>query len=125
MSKLLGPDFIALQVRDLEASKHFYTEHLGLVPAKHGPPEAIVFQTTPIPFAIRQPLVDLSAAKHLGWGVSLWVASDDADILHGKLADAGIPIVTPLSDGPFGRFFAFRDPDGYTITVHTVREAAK
>jgi catechol 2,3-dioxygenase-like lactoylglutathione lyase family enzyme len=26
----LGPDFIALQVRDLEASAAFYTEHLGL-----------------------------------------------------------------------------------------------
>jgi predicted enzyme related to lactoylglutathione lyase len=28
------------------------------------------------------------------------------------------PIVTPPFDGPFGRTFAFADPDGYVITVH-------
>jgi catechol 2,3-dioxygenase-like lactoylglutathione lyase family enzyme len=30
MAKVIGPDFISLQVKDLEASKRFYTEHLGL-----------------------------------------------------------------------------------------------
>jgi predicted lactoylglutathione lyase len=30
MAKLLGPDFINLQVRDLSASRVFYTEVLGL-----------------------------------------------------------------------------------------------
>lgn len=53
-----GPDFVALQVRDLEASARFYTERLGLTRA-------------PAPF-----------------------------------------------DGPFGRTFAFADPDGYVVTLH-------
>ncbi len=30
MAKLLGPDFLNLQVRDLSASHAFYTEVLGL-----------------------------------------------------------------------------------------------
>jgi catechol 2,3-dioxygenase-like lactoylglutathione lyase family enzyme len=30
VNKLMGPDFIALQVRDLDLSKRFYTEHLNL-----------------------------------------------------------------------------------------------
>ena len=30
MAKLLGPDFISLQVRNLAASRTFYTELLGL-----------------------------------------------------------------------------------------------
>ncbi len=97
MAKLIGPDFIALQVRDLEASKQFYTEQLGLKVAERGPPDAIVFDTKPIAFAIRRPLVDLQASLHLGWGVSLWVAADDADVLHRVLADAGVTIVTPAS----------------------------
>jgi predicted enzyme related to lactoylglutathione lyase len=118
MAKLIGPDFLALQVRDLNASKEFYTERLNLVPAERSPPDAVVFDTKPIPFAIRNPLVDLSAASHLGWGVSLWLACDDVEALHRDLTAAGVPIIAPLLDGPFGRFFSFRDPDGYGITAH-------
>jgi hypothetical protein len=66
-----------------------------------------VFDTKPIPFAVRRPLVDLEASKHLGWGVSLWIACDDADGLHKVLADAGVPISASPADGPFGRFFVF------------------
>jgi len=118
MAKLIGPDFIALQVRDLEISKRFYTERLGLQLAGRSPPDAVVFDTKPIPLAIRKPLVDLDATSRLGWGVSLWIACDDAEELHALLVNAEVPIVAPPADGPFGRFFALSDPDGYTITVH-------
>jgi predicted enzyme related to lactoylglutathione lyase len=117
MAKLIGPDFLALQVRDLDASKKFYMERLNLVPAERSPPDAVVFDTKPIPFAIRKPLVDLSASR-LGWGVSLWLACDDIEVLHRDLTAAGVPIIAPMLDGPFGRFFSFRDPDGYGITAH-------
>lgn len=120
MAKLIGPDFIALQVRDLKASERFYTERLGLIAASHSTADAIVFETKPIPFAIRRPLVDLDASKHLGWGVSLWIACDDADSLHSKLVEIGVPIIASLADGPFGQSFAFRDPDGYAVTVHSM-----
>src|SRR5690606_40719149 len=40
-----GPDFLALQVRDLEASAAFYETHLGLTRAPASPPGAVVFQT--------------------------------------------------------------------------------
>lgn len=118
MAKLIGPDFIALQVRDLEVSKRFYTERVGLDLADRSPPDAVVFDTKPIPFAIRKPLVDLDATSSLGWGVSLWIACDDAEDLHASLIAAGVAVVTPPADGPFGRFFSFRDPDGYAITAH-------
>jgi predicted enzyme related to lactoylglutathione lyase len=119
MTKLIGPDFIALQVRDLEASKRFYIERLGLSLADRSPPGAVVFATTPIPFAIRAPLVDLSAAERLGWGVALWLACDDADAFHERLTAAGVTVLSPPQDGPFGRFFSFQDPDGYAVTLHT------
>src|ERR1700678_4557751 len=119
--KLIGPSFIALQVRDLEASKTFYVEQIGLTASPHNPPGAVVFNTKPVPFAIRTPMVDLDATSKLGWGISLWIAATDADALHAQLAEKGVPILLPLADGPFGRFFAFRDPDGYTITVSTAQ----
>ena len=116
--KSIGPSFIALQVRDLEASKTFYVEQIGLTAHLHNPPGAVVFNTKPVPFAIRKPMVDLDATSKLGWGVSLWIAATDADALHAQLAEKGVPILLTPADGPFGRFFAFRDPDGYAITVH-------
>ena len=122
MNKLMGPDFIALQVRDLDLSKRFYTEHLNLVPVDRSPPGAILFQTMPIPFAIRTPMIDLSASERLGWGISIWLACDDADAFHAKLVSAGVKILSGLQDGPFGRFFSFQDPDGYAVTLHRKTE---
>ena len=119
MSKLFGPDFIALQVRDLEISKLFYMEHLQLSLADQSPPGAVVFKTSPIPFAIRTAAIDLSASPQLGWGVAIWLACKDADFFYESLQSAAVPILTPIHDGPFGRFFTFKDHDGYSITLHT------
>ncbi|MGA8682043.1 MAG: VOC family protein [Acidimicrobiales bacterium] len=114
----LGPDFIALQVRDLEASAAFYIEHLGLVRAPVSPEHAVVFATEPITFAVREPLVDLDAVEHLGWGVAIWLKADDPQDLHGGMVLAGVPILVEPFDGPFGRTFTFADPDGYAVTIH-------
>ncbi|HEY6279320.1 MAG TPA: VOC family protein [Streptosporangiaceae bacterium] len=115
-----GPDFIALQARDLQAAAAFYETQLGLRRAPVSPPGAVVFATTPIPFAVREPLpgVNLDAAGRPGTGVALWLKSDDAQALRDELAAAGVPIVAAPAHGPFGRQFAFADPEGYVITVH-------
>jgi predicted enzyme related to lactoylglutathione lyase len=114
-----GPDFVSLQVRDLERAAAFYEEHLGLRRAPAGPPGAVVFTTTPIAFAVRTPLpgVDLDAAQP-GLGVALWLHATDAQELHDRLEAAGVPIVTAPFDSPFGRTFTFSDPDGYAVTIH-------
>ena len=116
-----GPDFLALQVRDLERAATFYETRLGLRRARMSPPGAVVFDTTPIPFAVREPLpgVDLDAASpRPGLGVALWLHVDDAQALHDSLLDAGVPILAPPANSPFGRTFTFTDPDGYAVTMH-------
>lgn len=115
-----GPDFIALQVRDVERAAAFYENHLGLQRAPVSPPHAIVFDTTPTSFAVREPLpgVDLDAVAQPGIGVALWLHSHDAQALHDALAGAGVPILGAPFDGPFGRTFTFSDPDGYAVTIH-------
>ena len=118
MARVLGPDFVALQVCDLEASARFYEERLGLERAPQSPSNAVVFRTEPVPFAVREPVVDLDAVDKLGWGVALWFRCGDAQELHDSLEEAGVPIAQKPFDGPFGRTFAFVDPDGYTVTVH-------
>lgn len=115
-----GVDFVGLQVRDVPAAAAFYEERLGLPRAAVSPPGAVVFETTPIPFAVREPLpgVDLDGTDRPGLGVALWLKTTDARALHDSLAAAGVEIARPVAPGPFGEHFAFIDPNGYVITVH-------
>lgn len=115
-----GPDFIALQVRDVHRAASFYENRLGLRRAPSAPPGAVVFTTSPIPFAVREPLpgVDLEKMPQPGLGVALWLFCDHVQDLHDSLAAAGTPILAPLAPSPFGLTFSFADPDGYAITVH-------
>lgn len=119
MTMPIGPSFIALQVRDLAASTKFYREIFGFAAQERNPPGAVVFATKPIALALREPLRPLPETGPLGTGVVLWIACDDADVLHDLIVERGGSVLHPMSDGPFGRFFVAGDPDGYAITFHT------
>jgi len=117
-----GPDFVSLQVRDLAVSARFYEETVGLTRLPATNPGAVVFASgSGVAFAVREPFpgVDLDALGTLGAGVGLWFHAPDVDGLHGRLVDAGVPVVQEPAEGPFGLQLAFRDPDGYVITVHS------
>ncbi|GEA84662.1 MAG: VOC family protein [Cellulomonas sp.] len=115
-----GPDFVSLQVRDLAASQAFYEQYLGLVRSPAGPPHAVVFETRPIAFAVRDvmPGTDLDSAPRPGIGAAVWLHATDVQEIHDALAADGHTIVAAPVDGPFGRTFTFADPDGYQITLH-------
>ena len=112
---LTGPDFVAFIVSDLEKSKAFWTETIGLQPAPTSPPGAHVFQTHPVPFAIRSPRAGESTGAG---GTAIWFAFDgDLDGYATLLTQRDVR-VSPVQPGPFGRFFVFADPEGRSITVH-------
>ncbi|GAT85555.1 glyoxalase [Paenarthrobacter nicotinovorans] len=115
-----GPDFISLQVRDLDASRAFYENYLGLIRSQAGPPHAVVFETRPIAFALRSivPGADLESVDQPGIGAAIWLHATDVQEIHDALARDGHPIVTAPIDGPFGRTVTFADPDGYHVTLH-------
>src|SRR5689334_23655146 len=98
-----GPDFISLQVRDLDASQAFYERYLGLVRSPTGPPHAVVFETTPIVFALREvvPGTDLAAAAQPGIGAAIWLHATDVQSIHDALVADGQTIVSAPADGPF------------------------
>jgi predicted enzyme related to lactoylglutathione lyase len=119
MAKLLGPDFLNLQVRNLSASRTFYTEVLGLTEdTSFTAPGVVLFDSSTIPFAISEANVNLDEAPQPGVGVALWIDCDDVDELHAKMQAAEATIITSPYDGPFGRTFVFADPDGYRITAN-------
>jgi predicted enzyme related to lactoylglutathione lyase len=115
-----GPDFISLQVRDLTASQAFYEKYLGLVRSTAGPPHAVVFATTPIAFAVRDVATgtDLDSVTQPGIGAGIWFHATGVQDIHDALLADGHTIVSAPVDGPFGRTFAFADPDGYQVTLH-------
>jgi predicted enzyme related to lactoylglutathione lyase len=115
-----GPDFLSLQVLDLDASQAFYEGYLGVVRAPVGPPHAVVFQTSPVAFALRDVVAgtDLESVAQPGLGVAIWLHATDVQEIHDRLAADGHPIVSAPIDGPFGRTFTFADPDGYHVTLH-------
>jgi len=112
-----GPDFISLQVRDMSLSADFYETFLGLT-RQPGPPHAVVFDTKPIAFAVREAVVDLDSIGQPGQGMALWMHATEVQAIHDALSAAGTPVVLAPMDGPFGRTFTFADPDGYHVTLH-------
>ncbi|MGE0219797.1 VOC family protein [Mycolicibacterium sp.] len=117
---VIGPDFISLQARDLAASQAFYERYLGLVRSPAGPPHAVVFETEPIAFALRDVIAgtDLEAVAQPGIGTAIWLHANDVQDIHDALVADGHTVVSAPVDGPFGRTFTFADPDGYHITLH-------
>ncbi|MET1053255.1 MAG: VOC family protein [Mycetocola sp.] len=115
-----GPDFISLQARNLAASQAFYEQYLGLVRSQAGPPHAVVFDTTPIAFALREvvPGTDLASVSQPGIGAAIWLHATGVQGIYDQLVTDGHTIVSAPIDGPFGRTFTFADPDGYHVTLH-------
>jgi predicted enzyme related to lactoylglutathione lyase len=119
VAKLSGPDFISLQVRNLSASRTFYTQMLGFTTdSRFDTTDFVLFDTNSIPFGLSEAGVNMDEASHPGRGVTLWIDCDRVDELYARLEADGATIITPPYDSPFGRAFVFADPDGYRITAN-------
>ncbi len=123
MPKPTQLSFASLQVRDLKASRQFYTDVLGFQPAAQSPPDACVFETqSGASFAIRKPLVDLGATNQLGWGISLWFGVTDLTALLHRL-EGKVKLVRGIEASPFGNTAIIADPDGYWLTLQELPHA--
>lgn len=111
-------DFVSLQVRDLEASKSFYTDKLGFELSDISNPQACIFKYNKdeASFAIRT-LLEPIEEKELGIGVALWFrVSENVDELRAKFVASGITNIGTIMETPFGRAFHLKDIDGYKLT---------
>lgn len=109
--------FASLQVKDLAASKEFYTTKLEFEIGETNP-QACIFKYNKgeASFAIRTPLEPLGG-KELGVGVAIWFAvNENVDELKEKFIANGLSTAGPIIETPFGRAFHVKDIDGYKLT---------
>lgn len=111
-------EFASLQVRNLEASKEFYTNKLGFELSETGNPDACIFKYKKgeASFAIRKPIGSIDG-KELGVGASLWFAIDEKiENPQTQLTEKEVVLLGPINETPFGKTLMAKDPDGYVIT---------
>ena len=110
-------------VRDVDASRQFYEGLLGqTVLMDHGP--NVVFEGGLSIWQVDHAfgIIFDKQPEHLGQlgreNMELYFETEDLDAAWAALSDAGVQVVHPLREQPWGqRVFRCHDPDGHTIEV--------
>ena len=109
-----GLTYAILTSRDVPRARRFFTEQLGLTTEEDQGDVFSQFTTREgTLWAIMQAPPDAPPA-----GYELYLRVDDADAAHRTWRERGVEMVTEPHDEPFGRTFAFRDPDGHVLHAY-------
>ncbi|HVM29076.1 MAG TPA: VOC family protein [Mycobacteriales bacterium] len=106
---------ILLRPTDLERSRAFYRDVLGLAVAREfGPPEH-----RGTVFFLGNGLLEVSGGSPVTpQGLALWVQVRDVEREHQRLASAGVPVRQPPRQQPWGLLEMWiEDPDGVAIVL--------
>ena len=112
---------VLLQPTDFERSFRFYSETLGLHVYREWGSEA----NRGVVFFLGGGFLELSGSSRTrsSGNVSLWLQVRDVDAVRRELEAAGVDIVEPPVDKPWGlRETRVRDPDGVRIVIVEVPE---
>jgi len=114
MLELAEPLNVWFFARNIQASKRFYAEQLGLPLWREEPEEALHFGAGGV-------LLSIHAASENDLpprgGRLVFTVVSGVDELCAQLLSRGISFEQPLDDRPFGRSAMFRDPDGHELWV--------
>ena len=107
---------ILLRPSDLERSRHFYHDVLGLaIYREFGPPD-----DPGVVFFLGQGLLEVSgqAADPAGRSVMIWIQVRDVRAEHAQLAAARVPVIREPVTEPWGLAEIWiEDPDGIRIVL--------
>jgi glyoxylase I family protein len=112
-------DHLFVVVSDLERSKRFYTEILGLQINFEG--EGYLQLRGEGGFHIG--MEQRPAEKVGGKGIEIVILVDDVDRRYAEMAAMGVSFAGPPADQEWGARHAwFEDPDGYPMSIFTPSE---
>ncbi len=107
---------ILLRPRDLDRSRRFYCDVLGLaIYREFGPPE-----DPGVVFFLGQGLLEVSGrgAGPPGRSVLIWIQVRDVHAEHARLAAAAVPVIREPATEPWGLTEMWiEDPDGIRIVL--------
>ena len=109
--------FAIILVADMERSLGFYRDLLGFR-LEYGFPSEEAPQFASL--AIEGGKLALGATKDPveAGSTSIWLYTDDVDAAVAELEAAGVPVIAPPADQPWGeRVASLADPDGYVVHV--------
>ncbi len=102
-------DEVFVKVEDLDGMRAFYRDVLGFDEEFHHPGWGAGYRMAGTSLV-------LTASENAASGVSLVFACSDIDLSLRAVAEAGIVVTQPLSEGHWGAKIAgFEDPEGNTI----------
>lgn len=112
----------AIRVKDMARALAFYVETLGFEIERGGPEEdnsalargdARVMLETPQDWYGDEYNEAIRSRSGSPGTIALYIEAPDLEDLHERLRAAGVPILDPLADRPWGQAeFTIEDPDG-------------
>lgn len=109
---------IIFNVADIERTRTFYREHLGIVFERYDEEDGSAYLMTKIGQEVDLMVFKGDPKPGNTPNVVFGLADGGIDTLIERLATAGVEIVTPVSEAPGGWFADFRDPDGQIVSFY-------
>jgi|SRR5687767_14683431 predicted enzyme related to lactoylglutathione lyase len=113
-----GVDFILVSVSDMERSRKFYGETLGLKAAAEWPPSWYEFEAGETTVALGTPPENAPQPPFTQSGVSFALAVADAKAALDELQQKGVKVVMPADETSVCHMGMIVDPDGNQIWIH-------
>ncbi len=122
-----GLGMVSLYVRDIQKTKEFYADFLGMKVIQQLSGDNFVFLQPASGTAIA--LQDMSALpagmQAQPGGIELNLEVDDVDAAYREWKEKGVEIVSDVADMGAGRFFQARDTEGYILSVYQLYDMVK
>ena len=116
--------FVGYPVTDVDRSRTFYEQVLGLEASMVHPLDAEKTQYW-IEYNIGQGCLAISnmwPPSGAEGGPTMALEVDDLDAARQQLIDADAAAITEIMESPVCRFFLFSDPDGNPLMLHQVKQ---
>jgi predicted enzyme related to lactoylglutathione lyase len=116
---------IIFNVTDIERTRRFYGDYLGIEFERHEDEDAGAFLMTKIGTEVDLMVFKGDPQPGNTPNVVFGLADGGIDTVIERLAAAGVEIVTPVSHAPGGWFADFRDPDGQIVSFYQSAEVPR